>query len=147
MHALYKPRPKRVKDYIAVPKPNGYQSLHTSMIGPHGVPVEVQIRTEDMDKMADMGVTAHWRYKEGESHHNTTVQLKAQQWLQSIVELQTVPAIQQNLLIALNRICSLTIFSSLPRKGVLLNCRRMLPLLTLPMRCIQAWGSLCRCDG
>lgn len=88
MHALYKPRPKRVKDYIAVPKPNGYQSLHTSMIGPHGVPVEVQIRTEDMDKMADMGVTAHWRYKEGESHHNTTVQLKAQQWLQSIVELQ-----------------------------------------------------------
>lgn len=89
MHALYKPRPKRVKDYIAVPKPNGYQSLHTSMIGPHGVPVEVQIRTEDMDKMADMGVTAHWRYKEGESHHNTTVQLKAQQWLQSIVELQS----------------------------------------------------------
>ncbi|WHP47832.1 bifunctional GTP diphosphokinase/guanosine-3',5'-bis pyrophosphate 3'-pyrophosphohydrolase [Mannheimia bovis] len=88
MHALYKPRPKRVKDYIAVPKPNGYQSLHTSMIGPHGVPVEVQIRTEDMDKMADMGVTAHWRYKEGESPHNTTMQLKAQQWLQSIVELQ-----------------------------------------------------------
>lgn len=88
MHALYKPRPKRVKDYIAVPKPNGYQSLHTSMIGPHGVPVEVQIRTEDMDKMADMGVTAHWRYKEGENPHNTTVQLKAQKWLQSIVELQ-----------------------------------------------------------
>ncbi|EXI62356.1 guanosine-3',5'-bis pyrophosphate 3'-pyrophosphohydrolase [Mannheimia granulomatis] len=88
MHALYKPRPKRVKDYIAVPKPNGYQSLHTSMIGPHGVPVEVQIRTEDMDKMADMGVAAHWRYKEGEAHHNTTVQVKAQQWLQSIVELQ-----------------------------------------------------------
>lgn len=87
MHALYKPRPKRVKDYIAVPKPNGYQSLHTSMIGPHGVPVEVQIRTEDMDKMADMGVAAHWRYKEGEGH-NTTVQLKAQKWLQSIVELQ-----------------------------------------------------------
>lgn len=88
MHALYKPRPKRVKDYIAVPKPNGYQSLHTSMIGPHGVPVEVQIRTEDMDKMADMGVAAHWRYKESDGQHSTTVQLKAKQWLQSIVELQ-----------------------------------------------------------
>ncbi|BAN95375.1 guanosine-3',5'-bis(diphosphate) 3'-pyrophosphohydrolase [Plautia stali symbiont] len=87
MHSLYKPRPGRVKDYIAIPKANGYQSLHTSMIGPHGVPVEVQIRTEDMDHMAEMGVAAHWAYKEaGES--GTTAQIRAQRWLQSLLELQ-----------------------------------------------------------
>jgi len=87
MHSLYKPRPGRVKDYIAIPKANGYQSLHTSMIGPHGVPVEVQIRTEDMDQMAEMGVAAHWAYKQaGES--GTTAQIRAQRWLRSLLELQ-----------------------------------------------------------
>ncbi len=87
MHSLFKPRPGRVKDYIAIPKANGYQSLHTSMIGPHGVPVEVQIRTDDMDQMAEMGVAAHWAYKQqGESV--TTAQVKAQRWLQSLLELQ-----------------------------------------------------------
>ncbi|PLK59184.1 bifunctional GTP diphosphokinase/guanosine-3',5'-bis(diphosphate) 3'-diphosphatase, partial [Candidatus Palibaumannia cicadellinicola] len=72
MHSLYKPRPGLVKDYIAIPKANGYQSLHTSMIGPHSLPVEVQIRTEDMDIMAEMGVTAHWRYKEQRDIKTTT---------------------------------------------------------------------------
>lgn len=87
MHSLYKPRPGRVKDYIAIPKANGYQSLHTSMIGPHGVPVEVQIRTEDMDQMAEMGVAAHWIYKQtGQSE--TTAQARAHRWLQSLLELQ-----------------------------------------------------------
>ena len=85
-HSLYTPRPGRVKDYIAIPKANGYQSLHTSLIGPHGVPVEVQIRTEDMDQMAEMGVAAHWAYKEGES--STTAQIRAQRWMQSLLELQ-----------------------------------------------------------
>jgi guanosine-3',5'-bis(diphosphate) 3'-pyrophosphohydrolase len=85
MHALYKPRPFQVKDYIAVPKTNGYQSLHTSMIGPKGVPVDVLIRTEEMDQMARLGVAAHWGYQD---HYNTSVQVRAQQWLQSIVELQ-----------------------------------------------------------
>lgn len=88
MHGLYKPRPGRVKDYIAIPKANGYQSLHTSMIGPHGVPVEVQIRTEDMDQMAEMGVAAHWAYKQGSEVKNTTAQIRAQRWLQSLIELQ-----------------------------------------------------------
>lgn len=87
MHSLYKPRPGRVKDYIAIPKANGYQSLHTSMIGPHGVPVEVQIRTEDMDQMAEMGVAAHWAYKE-QAESSTTAQIRAQRWLQSLLELQ-----------------------------------------------------------
>jgi guanosine-3',5'-bis(diphosphate) 3'-pyrophosphohydrolase len=89
-HSLYKPRPGRVKDYIAIPKANGYQSLHTSLIGPHGVPVEVQIRTEDMDQMAEMGVAAHWAYKErvpGETT-GTTAQIRAQRWMQSLLELQ-----------------------------------------------------------
>ena len=87
VHNLYKPRPSRMKDYIAIPKANGYQSLHTSLVGPHGVPVEVQIRTEDMDQMADKGVAAHWAYKDGESS-GTTAQVKAQRWMQSLLELQ-----------------------------------------------------------
>ncbi|GAB6262799.1 bifunctional GTP diphosphokinase/guanosine-3',5'-bis pyrophosphate 3'-pyrophosphohydrolase [Photobacterium sp. CCB-ST2H9] len=87
VHNLYKPRPSRMKDYIAIPKANGYQSLHTSLVGPHGVPVEVQIRTDDMDQMADKGVAAHWTYKDGESS-GTTAQVKAQRWMQSLMELQ-----------------------------------------------------------
>ncbi|TRN23272.1 bifunctional GTP diphosphokinase/guanosine-3',5'-bis pyrophosphate 3'-pyrophosphohydrolase [Vibrio furnissii] len=88
VHSLYKPRPGRMKDYIAVPKANGYQSIHTSMVGPHGVPVEVQIRTEDMDQMADKGVAAHWSYKANGDRAGTTAQIKAQRWMQSLLELQ-----------------------------------------------------------
>ena len=88
MHSLYKPRPGRVKDYIAVRTANGYQSLQTSMIGPHGVPVEVQIRTEEMEQMAEMGVAAHWAYKQGGKNDSTPAQIRAQRWLQSLVELQ-----------------------------------------------------------
>jgi len=87
IHCLYKPRPSRVKDYIAIPKANGYQSLHTSLIGPHGVPVEIQIRTEDMDQMAEMGVAAHWSYKQ-QGELGTTTQIRAQRWMQSLLELQ-----------------------------------------------------------
>ncbi|OOF60278.1 bifunctional GTP diphosphokinase/guanosine-3',5'-bis pyrophosphate 3'-pyrophosphohydrolase [Rodentibacter myodis] len=88
MHNLYKPRPGRVKDYIAVPKANGYQSLQTSMIGPHGVPVEVHIHTEEMEQVAEMGVTAHWVYKESGKNDTTTAQVRAQRWLQNLVEIQ-----------------------------------------------------------
>ncbi|MGB0894280.1 MAG: bifunctional GTP diphosphokinase/guanosine-3',5'-bis pyrophosphate 3'-pyrophosphohydrolase [Parashewanella sp.] len=89
MHSLYKPRPGRFKDYIAIPKANGYQSLHTSLIGPHGVPVEIQIRTDDMDQMADKGVAAHWAYKsDDEGSTGTTTQVRARKWMQSLLELQ-----------------------------------------------------------
>lgn len=89
MHNLFKPRPGSFKDYIAIPKINGYQSLHTSLIGPHGVPIETQIRTEEMDQMADRGVAAHWYYKlNGSKSANSTTQIHAQRWLQSLLELQ-----------------------------------------------------------
>ena len=87
MHGLYKPIENRFKDYIAIPRTNGYQSLHTSLKGPHGIPVEVQIRTAEMDHMADKGVAAHWLYKKA-SDNNTTAQLRANQWIQSLIELQ-----------------------------------------------------------
>ncbi|MGE6570227.1 bifunctional GTP diphosphokinase/guanosine-3',5'-bis pyrophosphate 3'-pyrophosphohydrolase [Shewanella vesiculosa] len=89
MHGLYKPRPGRFKDYIAIPKANGYQSLHTSLFGPHAVPVEVQIRTEEMDQMADKGVAAHWMYKNNtDAAQQSTSQVRAHKWMQSLLELQ-----------------------------------------------------------
>ncbi|WP_286264081.1 bifunctional GTP diphosphokinase/guanosine-3',5'-bis pyrophosphate 3'-pyrophosphohydrolase [Thalassotalea atypica] len=88
VHNLFKPIESRFKDYIAIPKTNGYQSLHTSLIGPHGIPVEIQIRTHDMDQMADKGVAAHWLYKQDGDDSGTTAQMKARRWMQSLLELQ-----------------------------------------------------------
>lgn len=88
VHNLFKPIESRFKDYIAIPKTNGYQSLHTSLIGPHGIPVEIQIRTSDMDQMADKGVAAHWLYKQNGDDSGTTAQMKARRWMQSLLELQ-----------------------------------------------------------
>ena len=88
VHNLFKPIESRFKDYIAIPKTNGYQSLHTSLVGPHGIPVEIQIRTHDMDQMADKGVAAHWLYKQDGDDGGTTAQMKARRWMQSLLELQ-----------------------------------------------------------
>ncbi|WP_371187252.1 bifunctional GTP diphosphokinase/guanosine-3',5'-bis pyrophosphate 3'-pyrophosphohydrolase [Thalassotalea maritima] len=88
VHNLFKPIETRFKDYIAIPKSNGYQSLHTSLIGPHGIPVEIQIRTQDMDQMADKGVAAHWLYKQQGDDSGTTAQVRARKWMQSLMELQ-----------------------------------------------------------
>jgi GTP pyrophosphokinase len=87
MHNLYKPLPGKFKDYLAIPKTNGYQSLHSSLFGPHGVAIEVQIRTEEMDYFAESGIAAHWIYKEGEST-TTSAQGRALEWLKNLLEMQ-----------------------------------------------------------
>jgi guanosine-3',5'-bis(diphosphate) 3'-pyrophosphohydrolase len=87
IHSLYKPVPGEFKDYIAIPKANGYQSLHTVLMGMHGVPIEIQIRTSDMEEMANNGIAAHWLYKSDEQSA-TGSQARARQWVQGLLEMQ-----------------------------------------------------------
>jgi GTP diphosphokinase / guanosine-3',5'-bis(diphosphate) 3'-diphosphatase len=87
LHALYKPMPGKFKDYIAIPKLNGYQSLHTTLIGPYGTPVEFQIRTQDMHHVAEAGVAAHWLYKDSDASL-TDLQQRTHAWLQSLLDIQ-----------------------------------------------------------
>ncbi|MFT7459903.1 MAG: guanosine-3',5'-bis(diphosphate) 3'-pyrophosphohydrolase [Planctomycetota bacterium] len=90
IHNLYKPVPGKFKDYIAIPKSNGYQSLHTVLFGPFGVHIEVQIRTRDMNDVAEAGIAAHWLYKDGGTHSRSGAHKRAREWLHSIMEMQTV---------------------------------------------------------
>lgn len=87
LHGIYKPVPGKFKDYIAIPKANGYQSLHTTLIGPYGTPVEVQIRTHEMHHVAESGVASHWLYKDDQTLDD--LQQKTHKWLQSLLELQS----------------------------------------------------------
>ena len=85
---LYKPLPGRFKDYIAIPKANGYQSLHTTLFGMHGVPIEIQIRTREMEELANNGIAAHWLYKSAEDEQPKGSHARARQWVKGILELQ-----------------------------------------------------------
>ena len=87
VHNLYKPVPGRFKDYIAIPKANGYQSLHTVLFGPQSIPIEIQIRTEAMDRLAESGIAAHWMYKMG-NDKDATPEASASEWLRNLLELQ-----------------------------------------------------------
>jgi GTP pyrophosphokinase len=91
LHGLYKPIPRKFKDYIAIPKANGYQSLHTTLFGPFGTPIEVQIRSAEMHNIADAGVAAHWLYKSSDAQL-TALQQQTHQWLQRLLEIQSESA-------------------------------------------------------
>ncbi len=88
MHNLFKPVPGKFKDYIAIPKANGYQSLHSILFGPYGVPIEVQIRTEEMNRVAESGVAAHWVYKENDASVDQ-MHAGAREWMRELLEMQT----------------------------------------------------------
>jgi GTP pyrophosphokinase len=88
LHGLYKPIPGKFKDYIAIGKANGYQSLHTALFGPFGSPIEIQIRTQEMHKIAEAGVASHWLYKSSDTSLSA-LQKKTHQWLKSLLEMQS----------------------------------------------------------
>jgi GTP pyrophosphokinase/guanosine-3',5'-bis(diphosphate) 3'-pyrophosphohydrolase len=138
IHSLYRPIPGRFKDYIAIPKSNGYQSLHTVLLGPFGHPVEVQIRTEDMHRVAEAGVAAHWLYKTGMNHAHAETQARA--WLQRLLELQTQGGDSQEFLESVKLDLSLMKYMCLRPKEKFSACRVVPRPLILPMPFIRISG-------
>ena len=133
VHTLWKPVEGRFKDYIAVPKSNMYQSLHTTVIGPQGAPMEVQIRTWDMHQVAEYGVAAHWRYKEGKTGESDDKFDERMSWLRQILEWQQDLRSTQEFMESLK----ISLFDDevyvFTPKGDLKNFLKALPLLILPI--------------
>ena len=144
LHGLYKPVPGKFKDYIAIPKANGYQSLHTTLIGPYGTPVEVQIRTQEMHHVAQEGVAAHWLYKDIEES-GADLQIKTHKWLQSLLEMQSGDSAEffENVKIDLFP-DEVYVFTPKARSW---RCRRVRPWSTLPTRCIPMSAIIVRLRG
>ena len=136
---MYHPLPNRFKDYISTPKPNGYQSLHTTVIGHEGIPFEVQIRTRKMDEQAEYGVAAHWKYKEGLDGHDKLDERLA--WVSQLLENQRVSEDSGNLLHDLKSdLLPEEVFAFTP-KAMSSTCPPALPASILPMRSIRRWAT------
>ena len=127
VHNLYKPVPGKFKDYIAIPKTNGYQSLHTALFGPYGVPIEIQIRTKDMNDVAETGIAAHWLYKTENISKNKNktnkerndTQRRTKEWLRNIVEMNKTAGNPEEFFENVKRICFLMKYTYLHLKGKL----------------------------
>ncbi len=135
VHSLYQPKPGRFKDYIALPKANGYQSLHTILNSPFGLPVEMQIRTEEMDELAEKGAAAHWQYKSGETTGGSS-QVRAREWMCSVT-----PGIQWNFSMSPSQTFFRTRFLFLHRKAKSLICAAIPPPWISLTRSTQMWAT------